>query len=109
MPLLVKYIAAGCRVSPSVFYTLKHYSRLAAPCASLLSRDWFLSALTVAAWHPPVARRQPRAGRAMVTLTSLLTSSPLHVLLVEVFTRYLKNYGEWLAISRVCLLCVGLG
>ena len=49
-----------------------------------------------------------RAG-AMVTLTSLLTSSPLHVLLVEVFTRYLKNYGVWPAISRVCVLCVGLG
>ena len=52
---------------------------------------------------------QRRAAGAMVTLTSLLTSSPLHVLLVEVFTRYLKNYGEWPAISRVCLLCVGLG
>ena len=55
-------------------------------------------------WAPAGA-----AGRAMGTLTSLLTSSPLHVLLVEVFTRYLKNYGEWPAISRVCLLCVGLG
>lgn len=31
----------------------------------------------------------------MATLTSLLTSSPLHVLLVEVLTRYLKNYGAW--------------
>ena len=45
----------------------------------------------------------------MATLSSLLTSSPLHVLLVEVFMRYLKNYGVWPAISRVCALCVGLG
>ena len=65
-----------------------------------------------AAWHPsPATCWAPAgaAGRAMVTLTSLLTSSPLHVLLVEVFTRYLKDYGEWPAISRVCFLCVGLG
>ena len=59
---------------------------------------------------PPATCWAPAGAWArMVTLTSLLTSSPLHVLLVEVFTRYLKNYGEWPAISRVCLLCVGLG
>ena len=40
----------------------------------------------------PGSRRR-RRHRPMATLTSLLTSSPLHVLLIEVLTRYLKNYG----------------
>jgi len=84
-------------------------SSTACPCCLLI-----LSYLAPKDPLPPPPRPsnllgQRRAAGAMVTLTSLLTSSPLHVLLVEVFTRYLKNYGEWPAISRVCLLCVGLG
>ena len=42
----------------------------------------------------------------MATLTSLLTSSPLHVLLVEVLTRYLKNYGVRPRLTPLPPVCV---
>ena len=51
-------------------------------------------------------RRRRRRHRPMATLTSLLTSSPLHVLLVEVLTRYLKNYGVRPRLTPLPPVCV---
>ena len=56
--------------------------------------------------HRRHRRRRRRRHRPMATLTSLLTSSPLHVLLVEVLTRYLKNYGVRPRLTPLPPVCV---
>ena len=69
------------------------------PCQDLPGCDAVASAASL----------PPRRHRPMATLTSLLTSSPLHVLLVEVLTRYLKNYGARPRLKPRPLACVCVG